>query len=584
MKNLKTLLFLILSAPVFAYQGGTTRAHNHTSTAGDGGLLSNLSVSGTFQANVNNAANVMTYGAKGDGVTDDSTAFQAAVNASSSVYIPCNTYMIGTGIVLNNRSQTAIFGAGPCSVLKQTASNAMTMITISTGTDIWLKDFTIDGNYANEAGANTSGGVLVTKTSNRVTEQNLTLQNIDGPALQWNCTLVDPSVCHDNAMIANIIKNDNSIGGGMLAGNRQNEMRVIGNRVNSSGGTGEAARMELQNSVVSGNVFVSTTSIAFTLNGGESTGEFGQNTITGNYFLGHDIGLEVGNDNGMTEITGNHIEQEYCAGGCTALSFTGSGASVSSNTVISGNVIIATHTLVGFGSAPLQTTWTGNLFRKTNPNDTSNWFNGTPSSSTFISNIFDGENMVSTYNIFSQQLSNVAMIGNVFNCGVGSNSNAIQVSGLSNNVGGTFLGNKFTNCTNTFLNGGFDYQIGDKVEAVATATSFPATTVWGDLTSITLTPGTWAISGLETMTLNGATATEPVMGISTTSGNSASGLVEGQNRADYLPGTAAADNSGSVPSWHQTYTANTTVYLKMLCNYSAGTPKVQGRLTAIKLQ
>lgn len=46
-------------------------------------------------------ANVYSYGAVGDGTTDDSTAFQNAVNSGKTVYVPAGTYVV-SGVVTEN--------------------------------------------------------------------------------------------------------------------------------------------------------------------------------------------------------------------------------------------------------------------------------------------------------------------------------------------------------------------------------------------------------------------------------------------------------------------------------------------------
>lgn len=53
--------------------------------------------------------NVKDYGAKGDGITDDTQAIQAALNKAGNIYIPEGTYIISELVV---KSNTHLFGAG----------------------------------------------------------------------------------------------------------------------------------------------------------------------------------------------------------------------------------------------------------------------------------------------------------------------------------------------------------------------------------------------------------------------------------------------------------------------------------------
>lgn len=50
------------------------------------------------------------YGAKGDGITDDTIAIQAALNASRQVFIPAGTYKITSPLLITN-SRTVVVGA-----------------------------------------------------------------------------------------------------------------------------------------------------------------------------------------------------------------------------------------------------------------------------------------------------------------------------------------------------------------------------------------------------------------------------------------------------------------------------------------
>jgi hypothetical protein len=130
-------------------------------------------------------------------------------------------------------------------------------------------------------------------------------------------------------------------------------------------------------------------------------------------------------------------------------------------------------------------------------------------------------------------------------------------------------------------------NVGQYTESViSTPASAPTSAQWGDLTSISLTAGDWDVTAIATCILNGGTATvRPQVGISTTSGNSATGLIDGSNWV-WAPASPAstANASAAVPSYRMSLSGTTTVYLKVQFGYSAGTPQFQGRLSARRVR
>jgi hypothetical protein len=64
--------------------------------------------------------NVKAYGAKGDGVTDDSAAIQAACTAANGVFFPSGTYKVVTPITL--KSNNYLYGEGASSVILYTGT------------------------------------------------------------------------------------------------------------------------------------------------------------------------------------------------------------------------------------------------------------------------------------------------------------------------------------------------------------------------------------------------------------------------------------------------------------------------------
>lgn len=128
--------------------------------------------------------------------------------------------------------------------------------------------------------------------------------------------------------------------------------------------------------------------------------------------------------------------------------------------------------------------------------------------------------------------------------------------------------------------------IGEYVSSVvAPGTSVPAlTTLWGDITSISLTAGDWDVSGLAVYSSGGATVTVTNLGISSTSGNSSTGLAKGDNQANALSPTATSDTSLTIPSYRVSISGTTIYYLKANLTYTIGTPTVGARISARRVR
>lgn len=155
------------------------------------GLESDISASTVY--------NVRTYGAKGDGSTDDTAAIEAAITAAGtngSVYFPEGVYIFSDtdadGVGLWQSSGQRWFGDGPeQSILRLAAST--TDIDACIGTDAFAEDYSIenlqlDGNRANITPAvdlfNHFYGIVGARGGKRARYRNLRLANIWGRALQ----------------------------------------------------------------------------------------------------------------------------------------------------------------------------------------------------------------------------------------------------------------------------------------------------------------------------------------------------------------------------------------------------------------
>ena len=124
----------------------------------------------------------MAYGAMGDGITDDTAAIQAAVNAAGSTklcYFPAGTYIISSPITLI--SGGSYIGAGWSSIIKQAnGANQTRLLQWPSGTNsnCLMADLMIDGNRTNNTGATTYGlyGFALQYSSFR----NVRVQQVNG--------------------------------------------------------------------------------------------------------------------------------------------------------------------------------------------------------------------------------------------------------------------------------------------------------------------------------------------------------------------------------------------------------------------
>lgn len=129
--------------------------------------------------------------------------------------------------------------------------------------------------------------------------------------------------------------------------------------------------------------------------------------------------------------------------------------------------------------------------------------------------------------------------------------------------------------------------VGQYIESVIpSATNVPGlTTAWGDATSLSLTAGDWDVTSILVPIGNAATFTRYQLGISITSGNSTTGLVQGSNQVDaVLPLSGTRGGFAAIPTYRVSLASTTPVYMKIESDYSAGTPQFTGRISARRVR
>lgn len=234
-----------------------------------------VTVSEDSQASKQFDFNVKDYGAKGDGVTDDVKAIQAAIDAASAsgtsnnksiLFIPSGTYMVSkTGVNrLFMRENLIIQGEGAASIIKTEADSGLNWGSILSCRDIdnWeIRDITIDGNGgdSNLGGGDAVDGnhqkgitnIYIINCSNWVIDGytgqnswygNVTINDINNFKFTNNRTInMDFGILSSGGSITNGIINDNYFEGhhwsepiALFLGNVDN-VQVMRNEITNKG-------------------------------------------------------------------------------------------------------------------------------------------------------------------------------------------------------------------------------------------------------------------------------------------------------------------------------------------------------------
>lgn len=122
--------------------------------------------------------------------------------------------------------------------------------------------------------------------------------------------------------------------------------------------------------------------------------------------------------------------------------------------------------------------------------------------------------------------------------------------------------------------------------ANSSAQNFPTTAQWGDAGSISLTAGDWDITVQFELRLGTASGlgAEIEYGVSSTSGNSATGLTRGTNHFSTFSPTASANSCVTIAAFRASVSSTTTYYGKLRASYSSGTPQWVGIISARRVR
>jgi hypothetical protein len=158
-----------------------THAANALTVAG-GEFTATTTTSGgttgrTLQAHFADHVSVKDFGALGDGVTDDLTAFNAALAASTHVFMPPGTYIIN-GTINITQTNTRLHGAGRGATVLTGTSNAAPVIAVATN----LVNVNIAHVWIDRTGSptGTAHGISVAESTASTLIEDVTVTNQGG--------------------------------------------------------------------------------------------------------------------------------------------------------------------------------------------------------------------------------------------------------------------------------------------------------------------------------------------------------------------------------------------------------------------
>ena len=178
------------------------------------------------QIKLSSLIDVRTYGAKGDGVTDDSAAIQAAINAAAgrAVLLSAGDYLVNTGLTVGTNSH--LVGAPGATLLA--GANAITVLATAAGfrSGVKLTDVTVDGNgktgvtairYSNVQFNSTITGANVNDCANGVILEAVCIGvHVDRPTIYGTVTGIQ--ILTSNACVVTCPSIDHQTGSAPLTG------------------------------------------------------------------------------------------------------------------------------------------------------------------------------------------------------------------------------------------------------------------------------------------------------------------------------------------------------------------------------
>ena len=205
----------------------------------------------TVKARLREFASVKDYGAVGDGVTDDTAAIQAALDAETNVFFPAGTYIVSDALLITQSFSTLLGCEGAWIKLAAgTYTETNFYIFYATGLNhVSLERINIDGNRASVTASVSSGSAAICLNNcNYSSVTQCKVRNYIGGASGLNACIAFTNSSYDYTISGNFCYMDSydisygAVGGifcqggrGTVTGNVVKYLNDIGIVVNGAG-------------------------------------------------------------------------------------------------------------------------------------------------------------------------------------------------------------------------------------------------------------------------------------------------------------------------------------------------------------
>lgn len=196
--------------------------------------------------------NVRNVGAKGDGVSDDTSAFQLAVDrlpsTGGTVYVPAGNYVIDPTRNVRLRSRMHLqLATGAKLIAKRNSAERAYVLMIYKVSDVEVSGGEIVGDRDTHLGTTGEWGHgIMVRGAARVTIRDMRISKCwgDGVSIGGAMMPTGPSLASNDVVIANIVSTGNRRQG--LSIGRSNRVRVYDSEFSGTSGTAPACGIDIE--------------------------------------------------------------------------------------------------------------------------------------------------------------------------------------------------------------------------------------------------------------------------------------------------------------------------------------------------